>query len=253
MGRLRDKVALVTGGASGIGRATAEQFIAEGARVLIGDLNGEAAEAAASALGEQALGCKMDVTQAADWTSAIETLINTWGRWDVLVNNAGIALIGTIESQSQDEIDQTLAINLQAVIQGTRRAIESMKTSGGSIVNVASIEGIIGEPQAMAYNASKGGVRIFSKSAAKHCATEGYPVRINCICPGFIETPLVANAVASMDEETAVAFQSKVISSIPMGRLGQPAEIAKGIVFLASDDSSFMTGADLVIDGGQTA
>ncbi len=161
---------------------------------------------------------------------------------------------GTIETQTDEEWDRTIAINLTAVMKGTRKGIAAMKASGGgSIINVASIEGILGEPLVMAYNASKGGVRIFSKSAAKLCALEGYNIRVNCMCPGFVETAMVRDAVASMEPAMAEAFTAKVLASIPMGRMAQPEEIANGILFLASDESSFMTGADLIIDGGHTA
>lgn len=254
MNRLENKVALVTGAASGIGLATVERFVEEGAKVLLTDINSEAGEAAAERLGDAVRFAAHDVGDDAQWQAALDAVQSEWGRLDVLVNNAGMAIPGTIEDQTDEAWQRTIDINLRAVMKGTQLAIAVMKgNGGGSIVNVASIEGLIGEPLAMAYNASKGGVRIFSKSAAKHCALNGYNIRVNCICPGFIETPLVIDAVASMDQETAQAFQTKVLSSIPLGRMGQPVEIANGIVFLASDESSFMTGADLVIDGGNTA
>lgn len=245
---------MVTGGASGIGLATVERFIEEGAKVLITDLDQDKGTAAAERLGENAGFIKHDVTRDMEWETAFAEAFNRWGRLDVMVNNAGIAITATIETYTDAEWDKTIAINLRAVMKGTQMAIARMKDKGGgSIVNVASIEGIIGEPQAMAYNASKGGVRIASKSAAKHCALSGYNIRVNCICPGFIETAMVADALASMDPQTAQDFQARVMAAIPMGRMGKPVEIANGIVFLASDESSFMTGADLIIDGGNTA
>lgn len=254
MGRLQDKVALVTGAASGIGLATAERFVAEGAKVMLTDINEDAAAAAAKRLGAQAVSAAHDVRDGAAWQNAFDRLQAQWGRIDILVNNAGIAIPGSVEDMDDEAITRTLDINLRAVMKGTQQGIAAMKSSdGGSIINVASIEGLIGEPLAAAYNAAKGGVRIFSKSAAKHCALNGLNIRVNSVCPGFIETPLVADAVASMPPDVAEAFAAKVIAAIPMGRMGQPVEIAQGIVFLASDESSFMTGADLVIDGGNTA
>lgn len=254
MSRLQDKVCLVTGAASGIGAATAQRFIEEGARVLLTDLSPEQGAAAAKSLGENAAFFQHDVTSDEQWKLAIADVIARWGRLDVLVNNAGIAYPGTIESQTDDEWTKTIDVNLRAVMKGTQLAIAQMRANGGgSIVNVASIEGIQGEPMIMAYNAAKGGVRIFSKSAAKHCALNNYNIRINCMCPGFIETPLVADALATMDDESAQAFAAKVLAAIPLGRMGKPVEVANGIVFLASDEASFMTGADLIIDGGNTA
>ncbi len=254
MGRLKDKVCLITGAASGIGLATAQRFVAEGARVLLTDINLQAVTDAARALGDNAAAVRQDVVDDAQWTEVLDQLIQRWGRLDVLVNSAGIGLPGTIETQTDEEWDRTIAINLTAVMKGTRKGIAAMKSSGGgSIINVASIEGILGEPMVMAYNASKGGVRIFSKSAAKLCAQEGYNIRVNCMCPGFVETAMVRDAVASMAPDVATAFSAKVLASIPLGRMAQPQEIANGILFLASDESSFMTGADLIIDGGHTA
>lgn len=253
MGRLEGKVALVTGGASGIGLATVERFVAESAKVMLTDINAQAAAEQAQRLGDAVSAAEQDVADDAHWVQVLDQVMAQWGRLDILVNNAGIAVIGSIEDKADEDWARILDINLRAVMKGTQLGIERMKPNGGSIINVASIEGLVGEPLAVAYNATKGGVRIFSKSAAKHCARQGYNIRINCVCPGFIETPMVGGAVAAMDGETAAAFQEEVLRAIPMSRMGQPVEIANGIVFLASDESSFMTGADLVIDGGHTA
>jgi len=254
MGRLDAKRCIVTGGASGIGRATAARLVEEGSSVLLTDLDEAAAASAARDLGAQAHAMQQDVTDDASWETVFAEARSLWGRVDILVNNAGIVRPGSIESQSDEEWDAILATNLRAVVKGMQSAIAHMRESGGgAIVNVASIEGLIGEPLAMAYNAAKGGLRIASKSAAKHCAELDYGIRINCICPGFTDTLLVSNAVASMEPSVAEAFTQKVLAAIPMGRLAKPEEIANGIVFLASDEASFMTGADLVIDGGQTA
>ena len=166
---------------------------------------------------------------------------------------AGIAIVGNAEDTSLDDWRRTQSINLDGVFLGTRAAIGAMKAHGGAIVNVSSIEGIIGEPIVAAYNASKGGVRIFTKSAALHCAAQGYPIRINSIHPGFVATPMVAGAVEFLGPQAGPAFQQEVLSRIPMKRLALPEEIAAGICFLASDDASYMTGSELVVDGGYTA
>ena len=171
----------------------------------------------------------------------------------MLVNNAGIALMGDIESTTPEQWQRTLEVNLSAVMLGTRKAVARMKGQGGAIVNMASIEGLIGEPLALAYNAAKGGVRLFSKSAAIHCARAGYGIRINCVCPGFIDTEMVRGAVGGLGAEAAEQFHQALMARVPMGRLGHAREIANAVLFAASDEASFMTGADLVVDGGHTA
>lgn len=147
----------------------------------------------------------------------------------------------------------TLTCNLDSVFLGTQLAIELMKARGGSIINVASIEGLIGEPLVPAYNASKGGVRLFTRSVAAHCARNGYGIRVNAICPGYVETPMVLQAMAAAPTLQAKSMQAYLQQRIPMGRMARADEIAKAMLFLASDDSSYMTGADLVVDGGYLA
>jgi 3alpha(or 20beta)-hydroxysteroid dehydrogenase len=254
MKRLDSKVCLVTGAANGIGLATAERFVAEGARVLLTDINGDAARTQAQRLGANAASLAHDVTSESDWRAAFTAIVERWGRVDVVVNNAGIAPLGNVENVTPTDWRRTLDVNLTGVMLGTQQAIARMKTSGGgSIVNIASIEGIVGEPIVAAYNASKGGVRIFSKSAAIHCARAGYNIRINCVCPGFVETAMVADGVGGLPAEQAQQFQAALLQKIPMGRLGKAHELANAILFAASDEASFMTGADLVVDGGHTA
>ncbi|WP_370305083.1 glucose 1-dehydrogenase [Sinimarinibacterium flocculans] len=253
MNRMQDKRCLVTGAARGIGLAVCERLIEEGARVMIADIDTAAGEAQAQRLGERAVFQRLDVTRDAEWDAALDAIERRWGGVDVLVNNAGIALMGDIESTTPEQWQRTLDVNLTAVMLGTRKAVARMKGRGGSIVNLASIEGLIGEPMALAYNAAKGGVRLFSKSAAIHCARAGYGIRINCICPGFIDTEMVRGAVGGLGAEAAGQFQQALMARVPMGRLGQPREIANAVLFAASDEASFMTGADLVVDGGHTA
>lgn len=194
-----------------------------------------------------------DVTDEQRWPAVLAEVEAALGNPNVLVNNAGIAVISTVEDETLAGWRKTQAVNLDAVFMGTQAAIATMKESGGSIINISSIEGIIGEPRVPAYNASKGGVRIFSKSAALHCAKNGYPVRVNSIHPGYVGTAMVQCALATLSEEEGNALFAELMGKIPMGRLGEPVEIANGVVFLASDEASYITGSELVIDGGYTA
>lgn len=254
--RLENKITLVTGAGSGLGRATAQRFAAEGAHVYVTDLNRESAEQTAteiSAAGGGATARYQDVTDEADWDVLMGEIIDAHGKLDVVVNNAGIALTGSAEDTTLDDWRKTQAVNLEAVFLGTRAAIKAMKGAGGSIINISSIEGIIGDPNTAAYNASKGGVRIFTKSAALHCATEDYNIRVNSVHPGFIITPMVEEGIASMGEEAAAMMEARVLAEIPLKAMGEPLDIANGCLFLASDESKYMTGSELVIDGGFTA
>lgn len=253
MKRVEGKVCVITGGARGLGLAAAEALLAEGAKVLITDVDQAAGKAEAERLGANAAFMVQDVTDAAQWNTVLDAVIAKWGRLDVLVNNAGIAIIQDIEQCSTRDWQRTIDINLGGVQLGTQAAIARMKTSGGSIVNMASIEGLVGDGLLPAYNASKGGVRLFSRSAAIHCARSGYKVRVNNVCPGFAATQMVSGALATMSPEAAQVFAEKTLARIPMGRFAEPAEIASAVLFLASDESSYVTGSDLVVDGGMTA
>lgn len=253
MKRVQDKVCVVTGAARGLGLAAAEVLLAEGAKVLLTDVDAKAGEAEAKRLGTNAAFLAQDVTNLAQWKTTLDAAISKWGKLDVLVNNAGIAGLHDVETITQEHWQKTIDINLTAVFQGTQAAIERMKGKGGSIVNIASIEGLIGEPLIPAYNASKAGVRLFTRSAAIHCARSGYNIRINNVCPGFAETQMVAGALAALKPEQAQEFAVKTLARIPMGRFARPEEIAKTVLFLASDEASYMTGSDLVVDGGMTA
>ena len=251
--RVKDKVALVTGGGSGLGEATCLRLAEEGALVVISDINEASAKAVADAIGGEAWSAHQDVTDEARWRELVDEIVERHGRLDILVNNAGIALVGNVEESSLEDWRKTQSINLDAVFLGTREAIRAMKEGSGSIINISSIEGIIGEPVVPAYNASKGGVRTFTKSAALHCAAEGYAIRVNSVHPGFIGTAMVSGAVATMSEEDGNAFQERIVGNIPMGRMGEPRDIANGVLYLASDESSYVTGSELVIDGGYIA
>jgi len=254
MNRVHGKTCLITGGARGLGLAAAEALLAEGANVMITDLDRAEGEVAAKRLGAHAAFAVQNVTRREQWSEVIAAVIARFGKLDVLVNNAGVAGIADIESISSEDWARTIDVNLNGVYLGTQAAIASMKLSGGgSIINIASIEGLIGEAGLPAYNASKGGVRLFSKSTAIHCARNGYGIRVNSVCPGFAETQMVSGALAALAPETAQLFAEKTLARIPMGRFARPAEIAAAVLFLASDESSYMTGSDLVVDGGMTA
>ncbi len=255
-GRVADKVVLVTGGASGIGLACAELCAREGATVVITDVNVVEGETQARRMVADGLAAEFipqDASSEADWRRVVDDVMQRHGRLDVLVNNAGIGIMATIEQETLAGWRRTQAVNMEGVFLGTREAIRVMKGRGGSIINISSIEGIIGDPLTAAYNASKGGVRIFTKSAALHCAQQGYAIRVNSVHPGFIGTALVANAIGALPPDEAAALQQDLMTRIPLRRLGEPKEIAAGVLFLASDESSYMTGSELVIDGGYTA
>ena len=255
-GRVAGKIVLITGGASGIGLASAEACAREGAIVIITDLNVKEGEAQAKRLVSEGLKVEFleqDVTSEADWRRVVDEVVGRHGRLDVLVNNAGIAVIAPLEQETLDGWRKIQAVNMEGVFLGCREAVRVMKDRGGSIINISSIEGLIGEPLLPAYNASKGGVRLFTKSVALYCAQQCYGIRANSVHPGLIGTPLVANFFANMPPEKAAALQQDVMSRIPLRRAGEPRDIGNGVLFLASDESSYMTGSELVIDGGYTA
>jgi NAD(P)-dependent dehydrogenase (short-subunit alcohol dehydrogenase family) len=254
--RVAGKVVLVTGGARGIGLASAEACAREGAVVVITDVNTAEGESQASRLAGDGLAVEFmrhDAASEADWIRAVDDILRRRGRLDVLVNNAGIAVIAPVEQETLEGWRRTQAVNMEGVFLGTREAIRAMKGRGGSIINISSIEGIIGDRMVPAYNASKGGVRIFTKSVALHCAQNGYGIRVNSVHPGYIVTPMVANAIGALPPEQAVALQQDLLGRIPLGRLGEPREVANVVLFLASDESSYVTGSELVVDGGYTA
>jgi len=252
VGRVQDKVALVTGGASGIGLATCELLAAEGARVIVGDVDRAAADRAVAAIGPRASFHPLDVTREDDWIAVTDAIVRDLGRLDILVNNAGVALLRDIETTTLDEWRRLMAVNLDGVFLGCKHAIRVMKgRGGGAIVNLSSVAGMIGAPSLAAYGASKGGVRALTKSVALHCARRGYGIRCNSVHPSFAETPMLEGMIAAArDPQKQRASHA---AAAPLGRLAQPDEIARTILFLASEDSAFTTGAEIVVDGGLTA
>ena len=247
--RVDGKVAVVTGGAGGIGAATARLLAREGAAVVIGDLleeQGRAVEAQIAEVGGQALFVPMDVTSEDDWRRAIQAAVAAYGKLDILVNNAGISGRNTVEETSVELWDRVMAVNAKGVFLGTKLAIPEMrKAGGGSIINLSSIWGLVGSDSSTAYHSAKGAVRIFTKAAAVQYAKEG--IRVNSVHPGFVDSPMTIGYHALPGvRETRVA-------ATPLGRMGTPEDIASGILYLASDESSFVTGSELVIDGGMTA
>lgn len=250
------KVALVTGAGVGIGEATCRGLAAAGAVVVVSDIDEASGSRVANELnvaGHQAIFMRLDVCDEAQWQAVVAEIVARFGGLQILINNAGIANICGIEEETLDGWRKTNTINSDAVFLGTREAIKVMKESGGSIVNISSIEGIVGDPMLPAYNASKGAVRAFTKSVALYCADKAYSIRVNSVHPGYVATPLVSGALSRLSSSDAEAFAQRVVASIPMGRMAEAAEIAKGIVFLASDDASYMTGSELIMDGGYTA
>ena len=248
--RLENKVALISGGARGMGAAEAILFAGEGAKVVIGDVledEGRQTEAQINESGGECLFLRLDVTSESNWQDAVAATVSRFGKLDILVNNAGIFPLGTIEDTSEDLWDRVMAINAKGVFMGTKYAIPEMrKTGGGSIINISSIAGLIGSRGAAAYGASKGAVRIFTKSTAIQYAADG--IRANSVHPGIIETPMSIPTILTTEEQ-----RDTQINRTPLGRIGTADDVASGILFLASDESSFMTGSELVIDGGLTA
>ena len=247
--RLENKVALISGGARGMGAVEAKMFVKEGAKVVIGDVldeDGKQTEAEINEAGEECVFVHLDVTDETAWQDAVAAAVDRFGKLDILVNNAGIARINNVEDTTSDEWDLVMDINAKGVFLGTKAAIpEIRKAGGGSIVNISSIAGLTGG-RTSSYAASKGAVRLLTKSSAIQYAGEG--IRCNSVHPGVIETPMTTTIMLNTQESRDLN-----VSRHPLGRVGQPEDIAYGVLFLASDESSFMTGSELVIDGGLTA
>ncbi|WP_286815084.1 SDR family oxidoreductase, partial [Maribacter sp. UBA849] len=253
---VKNKVAIVTGGASGLGESSAILLAREGAKIVITDVDDENGTKVVQDInndGGEAIFIKQDVSKEEEWKMVIETTIKTYGKLHIVANSAGIGIGGTVEDVTLDDWKNLINVNLHGTFLGTQYGIKGMKETGegGSIINFSSIEGLIGDPNLPAYNASKGGVTIFTKSAALHCAKQGYKIRVNSIHPAYIWTPMVENFLKAQGN---VEEGKKQLESLhPVGHLGEPDDIGYGVVYLASDESKFMTGSELVIDGGYTA
>src|SRR5712664_3394094 len=266
MNRFDGKVALISGAARGIGAETARLMVEAGAEVAIGDvLDERGAETARSVAGtgSAVVYLHLDVTREDDWTAAIAATVARFGGLDILVNNAGLFLGKDIEAASLEEWQRLCAVNLTGVFLGTKLALPALRDAaresphGSVVVNLSSVAGLVGSTQDPLYSLTKGGVALFTKSAALEFARKGYRIRVNSMHPGTTESDMGNQVLVTraryLGNNDIEAARRQVIERLPIGRMGTPADIAKGILFLASDDAAFMTGAGLVIDGGITA
>ena len=252
MGRLEGKTALVTGAASGIGLQTSIRLAEEGARVMMTDINLEEGLQQAEKLGTNATFLKLDITEEEEWISVLDETVKRFDRLDILVNSAGMVLIADVEQITLEDWRKVHAVNLDGTFLGCKHGVRVMKEFGaGSIINLSSVSGMIGGFNLAAYNSSKGAVRMLTKSVALHCARAGYGIRCNSIHPTFIETPMLESMIRdSPDPEKA---RQTLVRQVPLRRIGKPDDVANMIVYLASDESTFVTGTEMVIDGGVIA
>jgi NAD(P)-dependent dehydrogenase (short-subunit alcohol dehydrogenase family) len=255
---LEGHVALVTGGAQGIGAATARALADAGAKVVIADIG----DGNATAKSIDGAYVRHDVTSEADWANAVAFAEKTFGGLDVLVNNAGIFWVRPIAMTTLEDFRRMQQVNVEGVFLGLKYAIPaiakraSMWDGGGSIINLSSVAGLVGSANTLSYNASKGAVRLMTKAAALECAEQGLKVRVNSVHPGIIDTPMMDNAIDGISKatgKTVEAERERMARRHPLGRLGRATDIANAVKFLASDASAFMTGSEVVVDGGMTA
>ncbi len=258
MTKLAGRVALVTGGARGLGAAAARALAAEGAKVVVSDI-GDGTETAASIDGAY---IKHDVTSEPDWVAAVAFTKKTFGGLDILVNNAGIFWVRPIAMTTLEDFKRMQAVNVDGVFLGIKHAIPVIAErsqqwdGGGSIINISSVAGLIGSANTLAYNASKGAVRLMTKGAAMECADLKLKIRVNSIHPGIIETPMMESAINTISKAAGTgveAERARMAKRHPLGRVGRDTDIANAVLFLASDASAFMTGSEVVVDGGMTA
>lgn len=253
MSRFQGQVAVITGGASGIGRATAFAFAREGATVVIADINGSAAEETARRAGGDAMAFHLDVADATAWDALAEEVLRRFGRLDILVNGAGIGWAGNFEEMPLDAWNAMLAVNLTGVMLGCQAGVRAMRKAGhgGAIVNISSIGGLVGGEDIVGYCATKGGVTLLTKSVALHCARQGTGIRCNSVHPTYVDTEMldpVASAFGSRD-----AMLAGMAAEVPIGRVAKPEDVAGAILYLASADAAMVSGSALVVDGAQLA
>ncbi len=247
--KLAGRAAIVTGAASGIGRAVAERFVAEGAQVLLSDLDGVAGAEVAGQLGDAAHFQRADVASETDWTTLAQCAEDRFGGLHLLVNNAGVAKLAghmTPEALTLEEWHNVNRINMDGVMLGCRTAIAAMRHAGGAIVNLASVGALFASPLAVPYGAGKAAVIQYTKTVATWCAKQGYPIRCNAVLPGIVATRLYVGTVTQAQRDAN-------LRSVPAGRVGQPEEVAQAIAFLCSEEASYITGAALPVDGGLSA
>ena len=257
-GRVAGKLALVTGAAQGLGAAQAQMLAREGAKVLCTDINEAGARDVAASIDDScgsgtAFAMKLDVTSPDEWDAAIDMARESMGGLSILVNNAGVGVRGNIETCTYEDWKRGFAINVDSVFLGCQKALQLMKDNQpGSIVNISSIAGLIASDTMPGYNASKAAVWMLSKSVALYCAKMGWNIRCNSVHPTFIDTPILDGIVANSGRDKSVVMD-KLARQIPLKRVGEPDDIANGVLYLASDESKFMTGAELKLDGGISA
>ena len=254
-GRVAGKIAIVSGASAGIGRATALRLAEEGAKICLGDIDRTGAKSCAAdirARGGEAFPLALDVAEEADWHRIINATVERFGGLDILVNNAGIAFAAGLEETTTEQWRRIMAVNVDSVFFGCKFALPAMRESGGgAIVNISSILGLVGSPVQAAYSATKGAVRLFTKGVALECAEAGWNIRVNSVHPAYIRTPMVERYAESWG---SLKKGLEALSDLhPIGRVGEAEEVANVVLYLASDEAKFVTGAELLIDGGYTA
>lgn len=252
MGRVANKVALITGGASGLGKATAILMAKEGAKVAIADRNLDGAREVAERIGRAAIAVNLDVTDEQQWIAALDVVEAAFGKLNVMVHSAGVGVLKSVEDISVEEWRFVHSVNLDGPFLGIKHGLPRMKKyAPGSIVIISSVSGIIAGHNMSAYNTSKAGARMLAKTTALHCAKRGYDIRCNSVHPTFIDTPMVQGMIYAGGDPAE--RRKKLEAQVPLGKLGEPDDVAYCILHLASDESKFTTGAEFVIDGGITA
>lgn len=254
-GRVAGKIAIVSGAAAGIGRATALRLAEEGAKICLGDIDRTGAESCAAdirARGGEAFPLALDVAEEADWHRIINATVERFGGLDILVNNAGIAFAAGLEETTTEQWRRIMAVNVDSVFFGCKFALPALRESGGgAIVNISSILGLVGSPVQAAYGATKGAVRLFTKGVALECAEAGWNIRVNSVHPAYIRTPMVERYAETWG---SLKKGLEALGDLhPIGRVGEAEEVANAVLYLASDEAKFVTGAELLIDGGYTA